>query len=75
MSRDIGPQDTLATGNGGNTVTDGGCLPPHNQPQPTDGGDWTPFDRISDVLFWAGTTAFVVSVVSLCMALTIFLFL
>lgn len=74
MSPDQGPQDTLATGNGGNTVTNGGCLPPHNQPQPTD-GDWTPFDRISDVLFWVGTTAFVVALFSLCASLTIFFFL
>ena len=75
MSRDIGPQDTLATGNGGNTVTDGGCLPPHNQPQPTDGGDWTPFDRISEVASWICLAAFVVSVVLLCMSLAIFFFL
>ena len=74
MSRDISPQDTLTTRNGGSTVTDGNCLPPHNQPQPTD-GDWTPFDSISQVASWICLAAFVVSLVLLCASLTIFFFL
>ena len=74
MTRNPGPQDTLTTRNGGTTVTNGDCLPPRNQPQPTD-GDGTPFDRISDVLFWVGAAALVVTAFSLWMAFTIFLFL
>lgn len=66
MTRDQGPK--LHTRNGGARINT-------DLPQPTDGGDLTPFDRISEALFWAGTTALLVSLVSLAVSLTIFFFM
>ena len=55
-------------------IENGGACIDTDIPQPTDGGDWTPFDKISEAIFWAGATALVVALVSLGASLTIFFF-
>ena len=64
MSRDQGPQDTLITRNGGNTVSDGECLP-RELPEPTNAGDWLPLEPLEAIASWVLIT---ICIVCLAMA-------
>ena len=65
MSRDQGPQDTLTTGNGGNVITDGECLP-RELPQPTDAQNL--FDSLDDLVLAARWPAFTLALIFLAMS-------